>query len=74
MNASALDPDLLVRSGYASLDAGNPAAAEAACRRALAARPDHPGALALLGFVQLSQGRYGESIPVFDRLCLLDPA
>jgi tetratricopeptide (TPR) repeat protein len=73
MNASALDPELLVRSAYAALDAGDATAAEAACRRALAAHPDHAAALALVGFIQLTQDRYGESVPVFDRLCLLEP-
>ncbi len=39
----------------------------------LARSPDHAAALALLGFIELSQDRFGEALVVFDRLCRLEP-
>jgi len=74
MNVTADDNELRVASAYAALAQGNAASAEADCRRALASAPDHPGALALIGFIEISQGRFGEALPVFDRLCGLEPS
>jgi tetratricopeptide (TPR) repeat protein len=73
MNLPATDSDSLMQRAFASFSAGNAALAEADCRRVLAADPNHPGALAFIGFIELSQGRSGEALPIFDRLCHLEP-
>ena len=73
MSLTALDIDALVQSAYAAHGAGNMVVAEAECRRALAADPQHLGAMALLGFLQSSQGRFAESLGIFEKLCRLDP-
>jgi tetratricopeptide (TPR) repeat protein len=65
--------DALIQSALAALNAGNAAQAEADCRRVLASDPNHTGALSLIGFMQLAQGRAGEALPLFDRLVRLEP-
>jgi tetratricopeptide (TPR) repeat protein len=65
------DEDL--RSAYAALAAGNVALAEVDCRRALVRSPEHSGALSLIGFIEISAGRFGEALPIFERLCRLEP-
>jgi tetratricopeptide (TPR) repeat protein len=65
--------DDLLQAAFDAYERGAAADAEASCRRILALDPDHAGALALTGFIQLGQARYGEAVPVFDRLCTLAP-
>jgi tetratricopeptide (TPR) repeat protein len=73
MTVPASDTDSRMQSAYAALNAGNAALAEAECRRVLAVDPNHTGALALIGFIELAQGRSGEALPLFDRLVHLEP-
>jgi len=70
---ATLGGDPALEAAFASYERGEVPAAEAQCRRALALNPDHAGALALTGFIQLEQGRYGEAVPVYDRLCRVEP-
>jgi tetratricopeptide (TPR) repeat protein len=74
MSAPAVDSAALVQSAYKAFESGQMGVAEADCRRALAIDPNHTGALALAGFIELSQSRCGEAVPVFDLLCRLEPA
>ncbi len=53
--------------------AGELAAAEAACRRALAKSPGDPNALALLGVMFLAEQRYGEANQAFSDLAEHEP-
>jgi tetratricopeptide (TPR) repeat protein len=74
MNAPVADTDSLLQEAYRAFESGHTALAESHCRRVLALDANHTGALALAGFVQLSQSRFGEAVPVFDRLCRLERA
>jgi tetratricopeptide (TPR) repeat protein len=73
MNVGTGDNELRIAAAYAALADGNAALAEAECRRVLSFESDQLGALALLGFIEISQGRSGEALPVFERLCRLQP-
>jgi tetratricopeptide (TPR) repeat protein len=68
------DPDVLAAEAVRHLGNGDLAAAEIACRTALAAMPWHTSANTLLGAVLLSQGRYGEAQSVFAELIEREPA
>jgi tetratricopeptide (TPR) repeat protein len=63
----------LVRTARESLAAGDSAVAELLCRRVLERDPAHAAALSLTVFVQLSQARYGEALPLVEQLCRLEP-
>ncbi len=67
------DADALLAEAQRALAAGDPAVAELLCRRLLVRDADHGGALALTGYIQVSQSRYREAVPLFDRLCRLEP-
>jgi Flp pilus assembly protein TadD len=73
MNASTTDVETLAQAAYQAFEQGQLAVAESACRRTIAIDRNHSGTLALLGFIQLSASRFGEAVPVFDLLCLLEP-
>lgn len=62
------DPDVLTYMAFAHRRRGDGAAAEAAYRAALAANPDHPGALAYQGSLFLQQGRRAEAEANLARL------
>jgi tetratricopeptide (TPR) repeat protein len=62
------DPDVLVYVAFAERRAGRPEAAMAAYQAALAANPDHPGALAYQGSMFLDQGRRAEAEANLARL------
>ncbi|MFM2147978.1 MAG: hypothetical protein RLZZ187_284 [Pseudomonadota bacterium] len=62
------DPDVLTYIAFAHRRRNDVAAAEAAYRAALAANPDHPGALAYQGSLFLQQGRWAEAEANLARL------
>jgi tetratricopeptide (TPR) repeat protein len=62
------DPDVLTYIAFAHRRRNDVAAAEAAYRAALAANPDHPGALAYQGSLFLQQGRRAEAAANLARL------
>ena len=62
------DPDVLVYVAFAERRAGRIAAAMEAYRQALAANPDHPGALAYQGALFLDLGRRAEAEANLARL------
>ena len=62
------DPDVLTDMAFAHRRRNDVAAAEAAYRAALAANPDHPGALAYQGSLFLQQGRRAEAAANLARL------
>src|ERR1039457_5470651 len=72
MSSPLADVDALAQAAYSAFETGQQALAEAECRRVLALASNHTGALALTGFIQLSQSRFGEALPLFDRLCQLE--
>jgi tetratricopeptide (TPR) repeat protein len=57
-----LDPDSLALMRL--VDAARYPEVEAAARRILAARPNHPLALKALGFALIGQGRYDDALPI----------
>ncbi|HUI62402.1 MAG TPA: sulfotransferase [Steroidobacteraceae bacterium] len=63
----------LLRAAYAALESGNVEMAEANCRDILRSEPREAQALALFGYLQLTQGRFGEALPTFEQLCQLEP-
>ena len=67
------DEEELVRTARESLAAGDSAVAELLCRRVLERNPAHAGALSLTAFLQLSQARYGEALPLVEQLCRIQP-
>ena len=67
------DPEALVAEAVRQLTAGDMAAAELACRSALAANPRHISANMVLGAVLLSQGRHAEAETVFEDLIEREP-
>ena len=67
------EADALVGEALANLDAGRPEAAEMQCRRALTLRPQHTGALSVLGLVLHDARRHGEAEQVFLQLTQLEP-
>jgi tetratricopeptide (TPR) repeat protein len=67
------EADPLVSEAMRLYGAGDLAAAEAACRSALATRPDDPTAFALLGMVFLAEQRYGEANETFGDLAEREP-
>ncbi|PWS37645.1 hypothetical protein DFH01_12570 [Falsiroseomonas bella] len=62
------DPDILVYIAFAERRAGRPEAAMAAYAQALAADPNHPGALAYQGAMFLEVGRRTEAEANLARL------
>ena len=73
MTQPASNPDTLLQAASRFFDAADFEAAEAYCRRALVAAPEHVDALTLLGVIQLTQLRYAEAEPVFEHLLQLRP-
>ncbi len=71
---SSETPDELLRRAFESLTHGDPATAEAYCRRVLAAVPQHLLAMSILGPALSAQGRYSEATVVFTELTRGDPA
>jgi Flp pilus assembly protein TadD len=69
----ARGPDALVQEAAALINNDETALAEAACRRALALDPNHPTALAVLGYVLYGAARFGEALEVFLQLTRLEP-
>jgi tetratricopeptide (TPR) repeat protein len=72
MNSSE-NPDALLRRAFEALTQGDPAAADAYCRRVLAAVPQHVLALSILGPALTAQGRYSEAAIVFTELTRRNP-
>jgi len=66
-------PDLLNDTGLALFGAGRYAEAEKACRRALAAKPDHLEALNNLGNALVKLGRAAEAIAGYRRVIAAAP-
>src|SRR5258706_4511110 len=66
-------PDTLLQAAFRFFEAADFEAAEAYCRRALAAAPANVDALTMLGIIQLTQLRYAEAEPVFEQLLQLRP-
>jgi tetratricopeptide (TPR) repeat protein len=67
------DPDILTYIAFAHRRTGNAAAAHEAYRAALAANPDHPGALAYQGALFLQEGRRAEAEANLARLAATCP-
>src|SRR6185312_9791203 len=59
----------MLQAGMAHHDAGRLAEAQAAYRRVLAAAPDRPDALVLLGAAEKDDGRFEEALAAFRRAC-----
>lgn len=72
MNVAADNIETLLQDASAAWNAGNQTAAEHACRQVLRQDPANSAALTLIGFIELSQGRYSEALPVYDQLCRLE--
>jgi len=73
MTLSADDLGALLGVAYNAVESGNLEVAEANCRDILREQPRHTEALALFGYLQLTQGRFGEALPTFEQLCQLEP-
>jgi len=61
------EADALIEDGLAHHRAGRASDAEAAYRRALALRPDHPGAPHYLGLIALDRGEAAHAAELIDR-------
>lgn len=67
------DPEVLLQQAHQDFAADRLEAAQQKCLQILNARQNHPGALALLGQILFSQGRYEEAVRVFSGLANLQP-
>jgi tetratricopeptide (TPR) repeat protein len=74
MNATSADSTALIQAAYDAIARRDLRLAEDACRQALAIDPLHIDALAVLGFLLHSAGRFAESEDVFSKLIELQPA
>ncbi len=73
--AADLDPALGARNlANALFDTGDMAQALVHAERAVAARPDDPGALDVLGRALAVHGRFSEAVARFERALAIDPA
>ena len=68
-----MDPALLVEDGNAALAAGDLDGAEAALRRAIALRPDHPAAYNNLGNLLRATQRPAEALEAYRRALFIAP-
>jgi tetratricopeptide (TPR) repeat protein len=73
LDSSSSDPDTLVSEAVQHLNAGDLAAAELACRSALAMTLRHTSASTILGAVLMAQGRHAEAKSVFSDLLEREP-
>ena len=67
------DPAGLVVLARQDLASGQIAAAQEKCLQVLGAHHHHPGALAVLGAILGTQGKYEEAVRVFNALTLMQP-
>lgn len=63
----------VLRHAFDLLQQGEGAAAERLVRAILQAQPGHTGAATVLALACLQQGRPQDALPIFDRLCVLEP-
>ncbi|MEJ1960219.1 MAG: sulfotransferase [Gammaproteobacteria bacterium] len=68
-----LDPDAQVQHAHSLFRDGEPALAEALCRKVLAVQPKHSEALSVLGLVLYHGSRFGEAEETFFTLTRLEP-
>lgn len=73
MKNPAADPDALVETATAHFQRGQYEAAASSCRKALKARPAHPGALNLLAIALNAQGDHAGAAEIFAQLARRDP-
>ena len=65
--------DTQLHHAVAAYSAGDWPDAEEKCRRILFRDPGNSQALALIGYIELSQGRYTEALSVYEELCRQQP-
>src|SRR5688572_25650498 len=65
--------DAQVRQAHALFRDGEPALADALCRKVLAVQPNHVPALSVLGLVLYHSSRFGEALETFSTLTRLEP-
>ena len=71
--AAVDDPDGVLREGFEAHNEGRLSDAERLYRRALSTRPNHPGALRLLGLIACQVGKPAEAVELLGRALDIQP-
>src|SRR6201998_230980 len=68
-----ITPEAQCEAAHRHLKSGQRLEAQLCCQRVLAAHPDHPGAMHLMGLIALNAGQYDHALEWIARALARDP-